>query len=134
MKGFTVSLIVTLSAGLLLNGCATPARTAAPKTYEAEGQKLVFGGTYLPREKELTITVNSDPVLRGRFPPYTPTQNLNGTYKNLQISANCYFGSVLGSQGGKLGVVAGIVQSTQNRTADKCDITVNSKPAESLFF
>ncbi|MHB0918131.1 MAG: hypothetical protein ACYC39_14825 [Thiobacillus sp.] len=134
MNRITKAVAIALATGALLSGCATPSKTAVKKTYVSEGQSMVFGGVYLPDEKEVTITVNDDPVLKGRFSPFTPTQNLNGTYKNLQISAHCYFGTVLGSRGGKVGLIAGIVQSANNKSADKCDVSVNSKPAETLFF
>jgi hypothetical protein len=119
---------------VVLCGCAAPVKTAQNKSVEVEGQKLDFGGTYLPRDRELTLTVNGDPVLRGRFPPYTPTQKLTGTYKNLPIAGDCYFGSVLGTSGGITGIVAGAVQGTRGKSADKCDISVNGKPVESLYF
>ncbi len=134
MNGISKSVVIVLAAGALLSACATPPKTAVKKTYVAEGQKLVFGGIYLTDAKEVTITVNDDPVLKGRFPPFTPTQNLNGSYKNLQISAHCYFGTVLGSQGGKIGLIAGIIQSANSKSADKCDVSVNSRPAETLYF
>jgi hypothetical protein len=134
MNGLAKSVIIAVSTGALLSACATPPRMAVKKTHVAEGQTLVFGGAYLSDAKEVTITVNDDPVLKGRFPPFTPTQNLNGSYKNLQISAHCYFGTVLGSQGGKVGLIAGIVQSVNSKSADKCDVSVNSKPAETLYF
>lgn len=134
MNRFTKTAIAALFMGALLSGCATAPRSSATKTYEAEGQKLVFGGIYHPDAKALTLTVNDDPVMKGRFPPFTPTQNLNGSYKNLKLSAHCYFGTVLGSQRGKVGLIAGIVQSANSNSADKCEIFVNSKVAETLFF
>lgn len=134
MNRITKAAAITLATGVLLSGCATPQKTAIKKTHVAEGRSLVLGGVYLPDAKEVTITVNDDPVLKGRFSPFVPTQNLNGTYKNLQISAHCYFGSVLGSQRGTVGLIAGIVQSAHSKSADKCDVSVNSKPAETLFF
>lgn len=119
---------------LALAACATPMRSAQPKSVVVDGQKLEFGGTYNPRERDLTITVNGDPVLRGRFPPYTPTQRLNANYRSLAIGGDCYFGSVLSDMGGIAGGVAAAVQGARGRAADKCDISVNGKVVESLFF
>lgn len=134
MNGITKSLAIAVTTGILLSACATPPKTAANKTYQVEKQKLVFGGTFSPDANELIITVNDDPIMKGRFAPYTPTQNLNGTYKNLEISAHCYFGSVLGSKGGRFGLIAGMIQSANSNSADKCDLSVNAKAAETLFF
>ncbi|HQT30124.1 MAG TPA: hypothetical protein PLE48_02645 [Thiobacillus sp.] len=134
MNRMTQSLLVAATTGFLLSACATPPKTAATKTYHVKSQKLVFGGTFSPDANELIITVNDDPIMKGGFPPYTPTQNLNGSYKNIQISAHCYFGSVLGSKGGKFGLIAGMIQSANSSSADKCDLTVNAKAAETLYF
>jgi hypothetical protein len=134
MNRIAKSLAVAVSMGLLLSACATPPKTAANKTYQVDTLKLVFGGTFSPDANELIISVNGDPVMKGGFPPYTPTQNLNGKYKNLEISAHCYFGSVLGSKGGKFGLIAGMIQSANSNSADKCDLSVNNKAAETLYF
>jgi hypothetical protein len=134
MNRITKSLAISVAAGILLSACATPPKTAANKTYQVDTLKLVFGGTFSPDANELIITVNDDPLMKGRFAPYTPTQNLNGKYKNLEISAHCYFGSVLGSKGGKFGLIAGLIQSANSNSADKCELSVNDKAAETLYF
>ncbi len=135
MNQRTLAIAAALSV-LALSGCATKIITAQPKTVDVSGQKLEFGGTYDPTHHELTIAVNNDPVLRGKFPPYTPTQKLNGKYKDFTVFADCYFGSVLagGRSGGISGIVAGAVQSAKGKSADKCDLSVNGKPTESLYF
>jgi hypothetical protein len=109
-------------------------KTAQPKSVTVSGQKLDFGGTYDPRAKDLTITINNDPVLRGKFPPFTPTQKLNGKYKDLDVFADRYFGSVLGDSGGVAGIVAGAIQGAKGKAADKCEMSINGKVVESLFF
>ena len=73
-------------------------------------------------------------LCKGSFPPFTPTQNIEGKYKNIPVSAHCYFGSVLGNKKGKFGIVAKIMQSKKAATADKCELSVKSKLAETLFF
>ncbi|MEJ2394045.1 MAG: hypothetical protein P8045_03120 [Candidatus Thiodiazotropha sp.] len=124
-----------LSGGLLLVGCAsTPPKIAQEKTYVAEGVTLVFGGKYDVEHNQLELTVNGDPIMRGSFPPYTPKQNLNAKYQGLRVSGDCYFGSVLSSEGGVFGKVAGAIQSAKSKSADKCDMFVNGKSVESLYF
>ncbi|MCU7375823.1 hypothetical protein PEC18_34700 [Paucibacter sp. O1-1] len=64
----------------------------------------------------------------------TPTQHLNAKLNGMAVKGDCYFGSVLGDQGGAFGVVASIVQSTKNSTADKCDIFIDDGEQKSLLF
>ena len=125
--------IVAVTAATLLAGCAST-KIAQKKTVEVAGRKLEFGGTYEPRGSRLSLTINGDPVMNGNFPPFTPTMNLNSQYGGLPVRAECYFGSVLGNKGGVLGIVAGAVQSANERAADKCDLQVNGKTVESLYF
>jgi hypothetical protein len=129
----TTRWTLALAAALTLLGCAS-IRNAQPKTAEIDGQSYVFGGSYDPSATDLTITVNGDPLLRGRFPPYTPTQRLSAKYKQTDVAAECYFGSVLGSRHSVVGIVAGAVQGGLGKAADKCDLTVNGKPAQELYF
>jgi hypothetical protein len=123
-----------VSALALISGCATPPRVAQNKAVDVSGKKLDFGGSYAPDAKELTLTVNGDPIMRGRFPPYTTNLHLNGKYQDLDINASCSFGSVLSSMGGLTGKIAGAVQAGIGKGGDKCDLAVNGKPAETLFF
>jgi hypothetical protein len=123
-----------VSAFALVSGCATPPRVAQNKAVDVSGKKLDFGGSYAPDAKELTLTVNGDPIMRGRFPPYTTNLHLNGKYQNLDINASCSFGSVLSSMGGLTGRIAGAVQAGIGKGGDKCDLAVNGKSTETLFF
>jgi hypothetical protein len=123
-----------VSAFALISGCATQPRVAQNKAVDVGGKKLDFGGSYAPDAKELTLTVNGDPIMRGRFPPYTTNLHLNGKYQSLDINASCSFGSVLSSMGGLTGKIAGAVQAGIGKGGDKCDLAVNGKPAETLFF
>lgn len=127
------SLILIILAAALLIGCASP-KIAQKKTVEVAGQKLEFGGVYEPRGNKLSISVNGDPVMSGSFPPFTPTLSLNAKYKGLAVRAECYFGSVLGGKRGVIGIVAGAVQSANDRAGDKCDLQVDGKLVESLYF
>lgn len=127
-------LLMPLFAMAVLIGCASSTRVAQMKTIEAGGQKFDLGGTYTPPARELILTINGDPVMRGIFPPYTPTLRLNATYKNQPFSASCYFGTILGGGGwGKKGIIAGSIQGGLGKSGDKCDITVGST-TEALFF
>ncbi len=130
MKRFSL-VLASLGAVAVVMGCAS-IRVAQNKTVESEGQKFELGGTYEPKG-DLTLTIDGDPIMRGRFPPYTPTLRLNGKYKNQSVSASCYFGTILGSRGGVGGIVAGSIQGAKGKSGDKCDITVGSA-TESLFF
>jgi hypothetical protein len=134
-KGFSrgARCAMTLTAAVALAGCAS-IRNAQPKTVEVDGQRYEFGGSYNPRGTELTVTVNGDPMLRGSFPPYTPTLRLSGKVKEAEVVAQCYFSSVLSSRGGMVGIVSGAVQGGLGKSSDKCDMTVNGKPAQELYF
>ena len=115
-------------------GFANPPRVAQNKAVNVSGKKLDFGGSYAPDAKELTLTVNGDPIMRGTFPPFTTNLQLNGKYQNLDINASCSFGTVLSSMGGLTGKIAGAVQAGIGKGGDKCDLGVNGKPAETLYF
>lgn len=124
-------MFLVVIAGLI--GCASKNRVAQAKTIEAGGQKFDLGGTYNPTGNELVLTINGDPVMRGSFPPYTPTVRLNATYKNQAFSASCYFGSILSGGHGKKAIIASSVQGGLGKGGDKCDITAGSA-TEALFF
>ncbi|QSX40147.1 hypothetical protein [Shewanella cyperi] len=131
-----LSYLALASAITLLGGCASTEAPRIPqeKVVEVDGQTLKFSGSYSERKNILILTVNGDPIMQGSFPPYTPTQNLNAKYKDFAIKGNCYFGSILGQQGGAFGAIAGIIQSSKNSTADKCELLVNGKSVENLYF
>lgn len=126
--------IACVSVLALVSGCASAPRVALNKTVTVSGKKLDFGGSYESRAKELTLTVNGDPIMRGTFPPFTTNLHLNGKYQNLDIKASCSFGTVLSSMGGLTGTIAGAVQAGIGKGGDKCDLAVNGKPAETLYF
>lgn len=130
MKNASVLLLVLAVA--VLTGCAST-KVAQVKTIEVGGQKFDLGGTFSPRENELVLTINGEPIMRGNFPPRTPTLRLNATYKNQPFSASCYFGSILSGGFGKRAIIASSVQGGLGKGGDKCDITAGSA-TEALFF
>ncbi|WP_028764165.1 hypothetical protein [Shewanella colwelliana] len=125
-----------LTLAVILTGCASDPgpRIALEKTVEVDGTVLKFNGSYHDKKNILILTVNGDPIMQGRFPPYTPTQNLNANYKDFAVRSHCYFGSVLGNQGGAFGAIASVVQSSKSSTADKCELYVNEKLVDNLYF
>ena len=125
-----LTLAVILVA--ILAGCASP-KIAQKKSVEVGGQRLELSGVFDGRSS-LSITINGDPVLNGRFPPFTPTLSLKSPYRGLAVRANCYFSSILSGRSGVVGIVAGAVQSSNNRSSDKCDVLVDEKVVETLFF
>ena len=128
-------LIITLAFTAFLAGCAaTPPIIAQEKTVTVSGQTLKFGGKYDVKKKKLELTVNGDALMKGKFPPYTPTQNFKANYKELKIASSCYFGSVLGDQGGAFGVIAGAIQASKSSSGDKCELFVDGESVETLYF
>lgn len=131
---FTLLPLLCLSTLALLSACATPPRVAQPKAVEIGAKKLEFGGSYATNAQELTLTINGDPVMRGRFPPYTTRLNLKANYEQLAVSAQCSFGTVLSSTPGLTGKIVGAVQAATGRGGDKCDLSVEGKQVETLYF
>jgi hypothetical protein len=132
-----IGLVVSVVAGsLFLASCIKEdvIKTAQQKTLVVEGQTLELGGTYNETRNRLEISINGDPVMKSVFRNYNPTQNLNAMYKGLKVSSYCYFGSVLGEKGGIFGAVARGVQSAKSKMGDECEISVNGKPMEKLYF
>lgn len=127
-------ILLLAGASIALSACGSAPKRAQDKEVVVNGQKFVFGGEYRSRGRELTVTVNGDPVMRGSFAPYTPTQRLSAQYRGTEVVASCYFGSVLGGSGGKVGIVAGAIQGAKGRSADKCDILAAGQQVESLYF
>ncbi|QLE87064.1 hypothetical protein FLM48_19500 [Shewanella sp. Scap07] len=128
-------LTTAIAITTLLTACAaTPPRVAQEKTVEIEGQTIKFGGQYDEEKNQLKLTVNGEPLMQGRFPPYTPTQNFNAKYGDIRIKSACYFGSVLGNQGGAFGAIAGAIQASKSSSSDKCEIIVAGDTVETLYF
>jgi hypothetical protein len=123
-----------IATAIVLSGCAS-IRNAQPVAADIDGQRYEFGGSYDPSATALTITVNGEALLRGTFPPYTPTLNLSSKYRaGADVSAQCYFGSVLGSRHSKVGIIAGAIQGGLGKSSDKCTLTVNDKAAQEIYF
>jgi len=121
--------------GSLLAACASnPLRIAQEKTINVDGKVLKLSGSYNDKTHYLSLTINGDPVMQGKFPPFTPTQNFNAKYNEVALSSHCYFGSVLSSTGGAFGAIAGAVQAAKSSSGDKCEIMVNDKLQDTLYF
>jgi hypothetical protein len=132
---FTRSLAVVGAVSLmLLSGCATAPRTALPQQSNIKSMPMTFAGSYAVRGHELTLTINNEPILRGTFPPYTPTLNLNGDYKGTPVRAECYFSSVLSSKAGLVGIIASSVQSANGKSGDSCKMIAMDQQAATLNF
>lgn len=125
-------LFVLFVTSATLVGCAST-RVAQNKTVEVQGQKFELGGTYYPNSYDLTLTVNGDPVLRGTFAPYLPFLLLSNKYQGQEITARCYFGTILSSQGGTTGAIASTIQGAIGKSGDQCDLMIG-RAQESLFF
>ncbi|TMO84707.1 hypothetical protein [Pseudoalteromonas spongiae] len=131
----TLTLSIVALSSLTLAGCgSTPPIQAQEKTIAYQGKTYVFGGQYDTKRNEVQLTVNGDPVMKGRFPPYTPTLNLNTSYQEVNVSSYCYFSSVLNEKGGVFGAVAGAIQSSNSKSGDKCDVKIAGETVESLYF
>ncbi|MCU7921008.1 MAG: hypothetical protein KZQ95_22010 [Candidatus Thiodiazotropha sp. (ex Epidulcina cf. delphinae)] len=131
------TILTMLAGSFLIVACVKKedvVKTAQEKELVVSGQTLIFGGAYNVTRNNLEVTVNGDPVMKGVFRNFNPTQNLNADYKGLQISSRCYFGSVLGNKGGIFGAVARGIQSAKSRTGDECEILVDGRSVEKLYF
>ncbi len=126
-----------VAAAALMAGCASPPKQALAQSATIAGAAASVAGSYDTRSRELTVTVNGEPVMRGSFPPYTPTLNLNGNFKGAPVRAECYFASILNNsaRGGLAGrIVANSVQSAQGKTADECKVFSGTTQAAVLNF
>jgi hypothetical protein len=131
---YSYFVIGLITAGLM-TACATkPPRVAQKKTVTVAGQKLEFGGEYDERNTALSITVNSERLMSGTFSSYNATLQLKSPYKGMEVSADCYFGSILGNRRGVFGIVAGAVQAGNGKSGDTCDVLVDGKVLEKLYF
>jgi hypothetical protein len=127
------SILATLFVvSTALVGCAST-RVAQTKTVDVQGQRFELGGTYDPNSYDLTLSINGEPVLRGTFSPYVPFLLLSNRYQGQEITARCYFGTILSSKGGTTGAIAGSIQGAIGKSGDQCDITIGSA-SEALYF
>jgi hypothetical protein len=130
-----ILVAVAVSAGLL-GGCASsyPPVTAPTKTLSAKGQRIALAGVYTHDKNEVVITADGAPLLKGGFPPFTPTLHMSGEHKGVAIRAQCYFASVLATKRGIVGAIGRNVQSNNSKTTDTCDIYADEKQVDSLVF
>jgi hypothetical protein len=129
----TVLALFTTAAVFAITACAS-AKLAQSKSVDVGGQKLDFAGSFQKSTSNLSITINGDAALVGRFPPYTPTLNLSTKYRDLDVRAECYFASILGDKRGVAGIVASAVQSAHGKTSDSCALSISGKVLETLYF
>jgi hypothetical protein len=131
------TIFILLFSIVFLTACGSKPpkpQVAQQKSVEVDGKSLQFGGEYWTKEKEVVLFVNGDPVMRGNFPTYTPTLNLNTNYEDLEISSYCYFSSVLAKKKGIFGVVAGAVQNSHGKAGDSCEMKVKGEVVANLYF
>ena len=129
MRVLALSVLVSLAA---LNGCASVI-TAPPKQFTPPGdgkKPWTIGGTYDRHRDLVTISVNGDNVLSGRFPPYTPRLNLPGTYEGHRLHAECEFtrGII------KHRIAEAVYQNVRRNSGNSCQVLVDAKPAATLYF
>lgn len=127
-----VSTFLVLGFSILFTGCASLV-TAQPKQYSPGGeaaQPWLIGGTFDPQGRTVTITINGDNVMVGRFPPYTPRLSLPGQYEGHRLTADCEFtvGIV------KHRIAEAVIQKVRNKSGNTCEILVDAKPATTLYF
>lgn len=120
-----------LGAALFFAGCSSLV-TAPPKHYQAAADKKpwTIGGTFDSRRHLVTISIDGDNVMAGRFPPYTPKLNLSGLYEGHRLNADCEF--TVGIIGNRIGET--IFQSVRRKSGNTCAILVDAKPAATLYF
>jgi hypothetical protein len=133
---YTKTGLILLVSALALTACRTPTPVRNALEQEAKGLSKPYkvGGAWDRDNNQLTLTVNGEPALRGGFPPYTPTLNLNGDYRGAATNAECYFASILSARRGLVGIVGGAVQSGQGKTSDTCKVFIEGKEAATLNF
>lgn len=132
LKAACTTFVITMASG-----CASkpPIEIANPKRFQSGEQALVFGGEYQIKENQLSISINGDSVMRGRFLPFTPTKRMNANYEGNDVQASCYFGSILSKKlPGVKGMIAGVIQSEKGVSGNTCRILVNGAPAVTLYF
>lgn len=131
----TLPRIALLACAVSLAACATkPPRVATEQPTSGLSKPYKVGGSYDDRNTQLTLMINGEPAMRGSFPPYTPTLNLSTDYRGAPARAECYFSSILSSRGGRVGIIAGAVQSGQGKTGDTCKVFLENKEAALLQF
>ena len=128
-------LVLTLVSFVV--GCSSVApkpNVAQEKTLDLGAKTITLGGEYWLNKNKLTIMVDQEPLLKGSFPPYTPTLKLNGNYDGVAVSAYCYFGSVLASKGRLVGAISGAIQGAKGKSADTCEVTADNQGPVTLYF
>lgn len=122
-----------LAVGLLTTACKDPIIKAPSKQYQPVGetaQPWTIGGIYHQREQRVTVTINGDNVLSGRFPPYTPKLSLPGQYQGHRVLADCEFtNDIIGNR-----IAESIFQRVRNKSGNTCVVMVDGRQATTLHF
>lgn len=132
-KLFVISALVSVS---FFAGCAAyQPKVAQEKTVTTkDNQTFVFGGIYNEKKGQLMVSVNGESIMRGITRPLDPTLNLNAEYNNTSVSSFCYLGSVLQSEGGAFGMIAGAVQARKGKSGDTCELKIEGEIVGKLYF
>ncbi|MDB6063434.1 MAG: hypothetical protein JWM78_3537 [Verrucomicrobiaceae bacterium] len=135
MKFNQTRFTALFAAIALLSACTSaPPREAQQKDIKIDDKSFRFGGSYNDKTNDLKLSINGEPLMQGKFPPFTPTQTFNTTYQDVPFSLHCYFGSVLGHNNGVLGIVAGAIQAAKSSASDKCEILYKDAVKDVLYF
>ena len=126
--------LITVALGALAACSTPPPRVAAPQDATVAGKPMKFGGSYAPKDRALTLSINDEPALRGSFGPYSPTLTLSGDFKGQAVRAECYFASVLSEKRGRVGIIASAIQGGTGKATDTCKMFAADAEAATLNF
>jgi hypothetical protein len=125
---------------LTLGGCARNTQVVAPGKEFVPADSVApwkIGGTFDKRDTTIVIHINGENVLRGRFPPMTPRLTADGTYQGKAVRAACAFSSDViakKSSGFELQIAEAIVSKATKTGGNTCELTVDGRPAATLYF
>lgn len=135
-------VLYTLAAAVTaMSGCASRDTRvfAQEKEYlpAASAQSWKIGGVFDRKEHTIVISFNGENVLRGRFPPYTPRLSAQARYNDMAVATLCKFSSdIIASKGAgwQERLAEAIVAKGMSTGGNSCDVTVDGKPAATLYF
>lgn len=128
-----IGVCALIAAAAVLSGCKEPIVKAPSKQYQPVGEDArpwTIGGIYHKREHRVTVTINGDNVLSGRFAPYTPKMSLPGEYLGHRVIADCEFtNDIIGNR-----IAESIFQAVRHKSGNTCVVTVDGRQATTLYF